>query len=253
MADPPPSSGYRIRVRRLGVDTYQEPVVYMHADCPVCRSEGFGPQARIEVRHGERWVIATLDVVTSDLVRPAEAGLSEAAWRRLGVGEGDEVALAHPRPVDSLSLVRRKVYGEELPSRIGDAMSQRTLEFNTVAGTADYDLKAQADTQGFLLWGVREPLVLLNNDPIWYVTDPEQFWLVHQHGSTSQQQPTSALLDAFTLTLFPIPSEVWPVKLWVSGGRGAFPALGHCRKNRGGRSDEAVARLEARHGRLGRG
>jgi thymidine phosphorylase len=111
----PPSAGYRIRVRRLGVDTYQEPVIYMHADCPVCRSEGFGPQARIEVRHGERWVIATLNVVTSDLLRPVEAGLSEAAWRRLGVGEGDEVALAHPRPVDSLSLMRQKVYGDELP------------------------------------------------------------------------------------------------------------------------------------------
>jgi hypothetical protein len=112
-----------------------------------------------------------------------------------------------------------RVYAEELPVRIGDGMSKRTLTFDTVVGTADYDLTAKATANGFILWTVREELVLLDNLPIFYSTDPEQFWLIHQHGASQQQKPTACLLDAFTLTLFPTPSDIWAVKLWVSGSR----------------------------------
>ena len=38
-----------LRLRRLGIDTYQEPVLYMHRDCPVCHSEGFEAQSRVEL------------------------------------------------------------------------------------------------------------------------------------------------------------------------------------------------------------
>jgi thymidine phosphorylase len=37
----PASGGHRLRLKRLGIDTYQEPVIYMRQDCDVCRSEGF--------------------------------------------------------------------------------------------------------------------------------------------------------------------------------------------------------------------
>ena len=36
-----------VRARRLGLDTQYEAVVFMHKDCPVCRSEGFGAHARV--------------------------------------------------------------------------------------------------------------------------------------------------------------------------------------------------------------
>ena len=52
-----------LRLRRLGVDTYQEPVIYMSSDCPVCRSEGWTAQARAQVARAERTIIATLNVV----------------------------------------------------------------------------------------------------------------------------------------------------------------------------------------------
>jgi len=35
-----------LRLRRVGIDTYQEPVIYMRADCAVCRAEGFEAQSR---------------------------------------------------------------------------------------------------------------------------------------------------------------------------------------------------------------
>ena len=53
---PPPS----IQVRRFGIDTHQEAVIYMRADCEICRSEGFEAEARVEGRHGGRAVTATL-------------------------------------------------------------------------------------------------------------------------------------------------------------------------------------------------
>jgi thymidine phosphorylase len=40
----------RLRLVRAGIDTYQQPVVYMHRDCEVCRSEGFAALTRVRVR-----------------------------------------------------------------------------------------------------------------------------------------------------------------------------------------------------------
>jgi len=73
-----------LRVRRIGIDTYQEPVIYMRADCAVCCSEGFASQSRIRVAAGETAIVATLNVVHGELIRDGEIGLSEIAWRRLG-------------------------------------------------------------------------------------------------------------------------------------------------------------------------
>lgn len=103
-----------ITAHRMGIDTYQEPVVFMRADCHVCRSEGFQVQARVKVSAGQRSLIATLNVVTDHLLRIDQAGLSEVAWRELAVDEGTELAFAHPEPLRSFSTVRRKIYGAEL-------------------------------------------------------------------------------------------------------------------------------------------
>lgn len=103
-----------LRLRRLGIDTYQEPVIYMAADCPVCRSEGWEAQARIAVTLPERSIIATLNVITGALLAPDEASLSESAWVALGARDGDRVVLSHPKPLVSLSDVRAKLYGREL-------------------------------------------------------------------------------------------------------------------------------------------
>src|SRR5689334_17413103 len=72
-----------VRLRRLGIDTYQAPVIYMRRACAVCRSEGFEAQSRVEIRRDDRRVVATLNVVTDGLLADDEAGLSEAAWRLL--------------------------------------------------------------------------------------------------------------------------------------------------------------------------
>ena len=115
---------HTLRVQRLGIDTHQQAVVYMRQDCPVCRSEGFAAEARVTLAHGERAIVATLNVVTSELLAPGDAGLSEAAWTRLGVADGDAVRVGHPPPLESLSLVRAKVYGRALDAAAMQAIVQ---------------------------------------------------------------------------------------------------------------------------------
>ena len=52
-----------LRVRRMGIDTYQEPVVYMRADCHICKSEGFEAQSQVMIDCEKRDIFATLNVV----------------------------------------------------------------------------------------------------------------------------------------------------------------------------------------------
>ncbi|MFY9269555.1 MAG: thymidine phosphorylase family protein [Candidatus Manganitrophaceae bacterium] len=114
---------HALRLRRIGIDTYQQPVIYMRRDCHVCRSEGFEALSRVQVAHNGigdgtatrgQGIIAALNIVNTDLLKPGEAGLSESAWRLLGAKEGDRITLAHPPPLESLGHVRAKIYGKRL-------------------------------------------------------------------------------------------------------------------------------------------
>ena len=110
----PAAAANTVRARRLGIDTRYEAVILMHRECQVCRSEGLVAHTRVLLRHGKRDVIATLYHATGDLVAPDEAALSESAWTRLGLENGDRVSVLHPAPLDSLSHVRSRIYGHEL-------------------------------------------------------------------------------------------------------------------------------------------
>lgn len=124
--------------RRLGIDTYQHPVVYMRADCHVCRSQGFATQSQLEVRARGRSILATLNIVVGDLLAIHEAGLSEAAWRRLGVSEGDRIEFLHPEPVASLSDLRSKLFGH----RLDEAAMRRIIKDITAGLYSDLHLAA---------------------------------------------------------------------------------------------------------------
>jgi thymidine phosphorylase len=129
---------HTLRLRRLGIDTHQELVVYMRQDCHICRSEGFAAQARIQVTANGRSIIATLGKITSDLLGHGEASLSESAWRLLGVSEGSEISFSHPPIVESLGLMRGKIYGQRLDLRA----TQRIIEDIVAGRYADVHLSA---------------------------------------------------------------------------------------------------------------
>lgn len=120
----------QLKLTRIGIDTYQEPIAYMSRDCPVSRSEGFESQSRVLVQTNKTQIVATLNIVVSDLVKPDELALSEAAWRRLnGAGlDGTKATVSHPRSLDSLSHVRSKIYGERLDADAMAAIMKDVIE-----------------------------------------------------------------------------------------------------------------------------
>ena len=105
---------HRLRLVRAGIDTYQQPVVYLHRDCAVCRAEGFGAPTRVSVRCGGRELVATLNVVTGERFRADEAALSDAAWEALRPAPAAWGEFEHAEPPASGAALRAKVFGERL-------------------------------------------------------------------------------------------------------------------------------------------
>ncbi|HKK14542.1 MAG TPA: thymidine phosphorylase family protein [Gammaproteobacteria bacterium] len=117
MSQPDPASrpAERLRVRRVGIDTYRENVAFMHRDCAIYRAEGFQALSKVEVTTDGRRVLAVLNVVDDEqLVGTGELGLSEQAFAQLGVRPGGQVRVEHAEPPGSMEAVRRKMRGERL-------------------------------------------------------------------------------------------------------------------------------------------
>ena len=101
-------------IRRLGIDTHQEPIVYLRRNSHVCRAEGFATAARVQVSNEHQQIIASLHIIDSDILAPGEIGLSESAFNSLKAPEQSIVHVCHPKPIASLTHLRHKVYGHTL-------------------------------------------------------------------------------------------------------------------------------------------
>lgn len=130
---------HSIPVIRAGIDTYRQPVVYMREDCHLCRSEGFSVLTQVRITHGQRSIVAALNVVTgADWLPPEMAALSDAAWSALKASEGEFVTFSHPEPPASASAIRSKVYGQRLDAAgcqaiIGDVVAHRLSDLDLAA------------------------------------------------------------------------------------------------------------------------
>jgi thymidine phosphorylase len=103
-----------MRLVRVGLHSQGEPVALMRTDCHVCRSEGLHARARVEIESGGRRVTARLFPVEGTVLNLHEIGLSEDAWARLGAAEGARATVRPAPTAESMSLVRRKLYGGRL-------------------------------------------------------------------------------------------------------------------------------------------
>ena len=106
---------YSLAVRRVGIDTYHENVVYLHRECDVYRAEGFQALAKVEVRANGRRILATLNVVDDlRIVGCHELGLSEDAFGQLDVANGHTVSVSQAEAPKSIEALHRKINGERL-------------------------------------------------------------------------------------------------------------------------------------------
>ncbi len=105
----------RLRLKRVGIDTYRENVVFMNRNCCVYRAAGFQAMSKVKITADGRTILAVLNVVLNDLmVAPEELGLSEQAFQQLGLPEGTRVCVDHPEPPVSMDAVRKKIGGDIL-------------------------------------------------------------------------------------------------------------------------------------------
>lgn len=100
--------------KHLGIYTQNEHVVYMQEDCHVCISEGFEASTRIRISNKTTSIVASLNVISSDILLPNEIGLSEAAAKKLNISENESLYVSHLEPIESLSHVRAKIYNKKL-------------------------------------------------------------------------------------------------------------------------------------------
>lgn len=107
-------SGHALTVVDMGIDTHQEPVVYMREDCHVCRAEGFNASSRVIAQTGTGSVIASLNVVKTSVLPRGHAGFSEVAMQRLQAKPGNQVTIEHAPLLPSLGSVRKKIFGHGL-------------------------------------------------------------------------------------------------------------------------------------------
>ncbi|KTD82544.1 thymidine phosphorylase family protein [Legionella waltersii] len=108
-----------LTLTQIGINTSKTAIIYMREDCHICRSEGFVAEARVQITLNNRTIIATINTtnITSNLLKPGEASLSSYAWDLLVAKVGDKISIAHPKPLDSLSSIRSKLYGHELKTK----------------------------------------------------------------------------------------------------------------------------------------
>lgn len=127
--------------RRLGLLTHDEAVAFIRTDSDVSKSEGLSAHGRIKLQCNGATVYASLYQVTSDLIDHNEIGLSEYAWTKLGLTDPQPVKVTSAPPMQSMTHVRAKMFGEELDTGsaaeiVGDIVAGRFSDIQLSAFVA---------------------------------------------------------------------------------------------------------------------
>lgn len=104
----------RLKIRRVNLDTGRENVVVLSRRSQALRPDVFRGFSRVELRAGDRELLATLLLTDDGIVGVDELGLSEPAFRRFGQPVGSLVSVKPATPPESLDYVRAKVQGHSL-------------------------------------------------------------------------------------------------------------------------------------------
>ncbi|MCY4548558.1 MAG: thymidine phosphorylase [Defluviicoccus sp.] len=131
-----------LRLARLAIDTWREPVAYLNRGCTAYAAESFLGPRKVEVAGGGRAVTCALNLVDdAALVAPDALALSAHAFALLGLQEGAPVTIRRAPEPASRAALRARIAGR----RLGDADVDAVVE-DMVAGRY-----AGRETAGFLV------------------------------------------------------------------------------------------------------
>jgi thymidine phosphorylase len=121
----------KLKLKRLRIDTQKEHVAYLRADSHVAMSEGFEALTRVRINYKSQSIVASLHIVHSNtLLNKGELGLSEMAFNSLSAKAGEYISLTHLEPIQSLSVVRSKIYGNRVNAAGMDEMIKDIVKGN---------------------------------------------------------------------------------------------------------------------------
>lgn len=100
--------------KHLGIATQNANVVFLKHDSHICKSEGFTALTRIRVSTRSASIVASLNVLTTEILHDNEIGLSDSAAKKLNVVEGDTLEVSHLETISSLNHLRAKIYNHKL-------------------------------------------------------------------------------------------------------------------------------------------
>src|SRR3989338_78688 len=127
-----------LKLRKVRIDTYKENVAFMRHDCPLCASQGFSSQTKIELGTDGKKITAVLNVTQESFLQPGEVGLCEYAFDKLGLPEGTPLWIAHPAPLVSFESVKLKLDGhpftaDDFSQIMSDIISDRYSKIELTA------------------------------------------------------------------------------------------------------------------------
>ena len=93
----------KLKYKYLGIFTQNAHVAYLKNDSDVCISEGFTALTRVRVSTKTNTIVASLNVITSNILLPDEIGLSNTAAEKLNISDGDFLNVSHLETIASLS------------------------------------------------------------------------------------------------------------------------------------------------------
>lgn len=103
-----------LKYKHLGISTQNANVAFLKNDSDVCISEGFSALTRIRVSTKTNSIVASLNVVTSNILLPDEIGLSNTAAEKLNISNGETLNISHLETISSLNHLRAKIYNHKL-------------------------------------------------------------------------------------------------------------------------------------------
>ena len=104
----------RLKIRRVNLDTGRENVVVLSRRSQALRGDVFRGFSRVELRAGDRELLATLLLTDDGMVGIDELGMSDPAFRRFAQPVGSLVSVKPATPPESLDYVRSKIQGHSL-------------------------------------------------------------------------------------------------------------------------------------------
>lgn len=103
-----------MKIRPVKINTFRENVIFLRKDSEFCRAHAFSPQMKVEISVNGAALVGLLNTIDEPFLAKGEVGLCEYAFEKLGLPSGTEVKVKHMDPVQSVDLVRKKIYGEIL-------------------------------------------------------------------------------------------------------------------------------------------